>query len=124
MTTSIDQLDQNDAVATEITTAPVPGTQFTTIVLALRDRTVSFTGRQVSSIPDPTWRTDATGRPLEEQAVYLTGKGKVAIHDPRRRTLAVHDLDAFIDQFTDTPVSWIVDDVLSALPQPLEHLDI
>lgn len=117
-------IDQDDPTTAEPSATPAGSPPPTTVILALRDRSVSFTGRQVSSIPDMTGRTDPTGRTVADEAVYLTGKGKVAIHDPVRRTLAVYDLDQFVDRFTTTPVSWIVDDVLAALPHPIEHLDI
>jgi hypothetical protein len=118
MTTAIDSLD---TIAIEPTTRTVDDP---TVILALGDRTVTFTGRQVSAITDLSGPLDPTGRQFHESTVYLTGKGKVAIHHVRRRTLAVYDLDDFVAKFAATPVSWIVNDVLDALPRPIEHLDI
>ena len=121
MTTGIDSLD---AIATEATTPHPQTTDVATVILVLRDRTVTFTGRQVSAIPDLIAPLDPTGRQLDESVVYLTGKGKVAIHHLRSRRLAVYDLDEFVGVFAATPVCWIVDEVLDALPRPIEHLDI
>lgn len=121
MTTGI---DSHTTSATDPGTPPAPTSDLATVILTLRDRTVTFTGRRVSAIPDLSAPLDPTGRQVDEAAVYLTGMGKVAIHDLRRRTLAVYDLEEFVATFAATPVSWIVDEVLDALPRPIEHLHI
>ena len=90
-----------------------------TITLPLRERIVTFTGQQVSSIPDPF-----SPNPKQDQLVYLTAKGNVAVYDPNRLTLTVRELDDFIDTYMSTPVSWIVEDVLAAVARPIEALDI
>lgn len=116
--------DSHDTIvnqpAAHHTSTPEPAT----VILALRDRTVSFTGRKVSSFPDLGGQLDPTCGLVDTEVVYLTGQGRVAIHRTRRRTLAVYDLDDFVTTFIESPVSWIVDDVLAAFPRPIETLDI
>jgi hypothetical protein len=112
-----------DPTALEADDLSTPTPQMSTVILALVERTVTFTGRMVTSIPDP-FRQHGPGQPVDPEVVYLTRMGKVAIHDLRRRALSVLELDDFVNRYIDSPFSWIVDEVLDEFPRPIEQLDI
>jgi hypothetical protein len=117
--TSHDQQDSHPTHEADRPQGSSDETPSNTITLRLRQRTVSFPGQRVTGIPD------LYGNPaLPDEEVYLTAKGHVAVYDPNRLTLSVHDLDDFVDTYLTTPVSWIVEDVLAAAPRPMELLDI
>lgn len=59
-----------------------------------------------------------------DDEVYLTAMGNVAVYDRNRWSVTVHDLGDFVDTFLGTPVSFVVDEVLAAVPRTVEALDI
>jgi hypothetical protein len=95
------------------------------IALRLRDRTVVFTGARAATLLDfEVGLRSNPGEARDALVLFVTGLGNVAVHDPIQRTLEVLDVDEFFARFHDTPVGWVVDEVLERFPQPIEHLDI
>lgn len=88
------------------------------VVLRLRDRIATFDAVRASTVPDLTHpcRPDAQ--------VYLTRRLNVVWHDQHRRSMNVYTLDEFVARFSDAPISWVIDDLLAAVPMPVEHLEI
>lgn len=95
------------------------------IALRLRDRTVVFAGTRASTLLDFEVGLRSEPEHARDALVfYITVLGNVAMHDPIQRTLKVLDVDEFFARFHDSPVAWVVDEVLDHFPQPIEHLDI
>jgi hypothetical protein len=118
MTTSTDLHTTPTSAGAPDSTGSAPGDR---VVLHLVDRSVAFTGTQVGSIPACD---GSRGADHEWPVVYLTAKGNIAVHDPAGHTLTVHTVAEFSTSMADTPVSWIVADVLAQLPRTLEELDV
>lgn len=115
-TTELQTVDAPVGPATpHVTTDP----DFTQVVLQLRERVVTFDAVCASTVPD---LSDPTHRPDFE--VYLTRRFNVVWHDQHRRTMSVYTIDEFVAHFSDTPISWVIDEVLAAMPMPVEQLDI
>lgn len=106
--------------------AHLPGRELKEITVVLVTGAVQFSGRLVDRIPPFT--DDPTLDISDWPAVYLTGLGQVAVHDPHHHRLDVYPLAKFVSMLCDSPASYIVDEVLEvayrATGQPATHLDI
>jgi hypothetical protein len=89
-----------------------------TVHLILADREVTFNATLAGTLPPYDYG------PHGWLDVYLTDLNNVAIHDPRTHSLAVTPLPEFITAFADSPVHYIVDDVLAKVHRTSEYLAI
>ena len=113
------ELQTVDAPVRPDATHATTDSDFTQVVLRLRERVVTFDAVRASTVPD---LSDPIHRPDSE--VYLTRRFNVVWHDQHRRSMTVYTIDEFVAHFSDTPISWVIDDVLAAVPMPVEQLDI